>query len=133
MEYGARRKIVAFIGEYGIGKTWLRHYIIDGSSPSNQYGPTTVCEDASFTVGLDNVKGITIRDTAGQEMYRSLVPTYVRGLMELEFALILVLQTIGSKQSLITRIWLNNTTQICPLLQSQLVRMNGRTELKRQR
>jgi Ras-related protein Rab-6C len=70
---------VAFIGPFAVGKTSLSYYITYGAMPNSKPRSTNNFSDDSFKYSVgQEIKTITIRDTAGQERLRSLVPFYLR-------------------------------------------------------
>jgi Ras-related protein Rab-6A len=79
METTTPTHVIAFIGPYAIGKSSLSYRIMNGTMPNSKLTPTCTPSDYSFTYSVaGQTKTMTIRDTAGQERYRSLVPCYLR-------------------------------------------------------
>lgn len=79
--YRERGYKVVLLGNSGTGKTSLIQYMIK-DSPQYNVQPTIVCQGNSITVsaGTEEVD-LRVWDTAGQEVYRSLVPVYIRDAM----------------------------------------------------
>jgi small GTP-binding protein len=70
---------VVVLGDSRVGKTSLiaRQLLGDKPSPAN---PTVGCHCCEIRVAVDFTEvALQVWDTAGQEMYRSLVPVYLRG------------------------------------------------------
>jgi small GTP-binding protein len=70
---------VSLIGDHGVGKTSIIHSEL--SKCFQDQSPTVGGNSFRFSVQiLDSVNVIlNVWDTAGQEQYRSLIPTYIRG------------------------------------------------------
>ena len=70
---------VVLLGDSRVGKTSIISRQMLGYQPPTQ-NPTVGCHCSEIPVTVDG-KSITLQvwDTAGQEMYRSLVPVYLRG------------------------------------------------------
>lgn len=72
--------IAVVLGNAGVGKTSLIHRYINGDSLLK---PMPTVASSSSTSKEEDVNGklykLEIRDTAGQEVYRSLAPNYIRG------------------------------------------------------
>jgi small GTP-binding protein len=70
---------IVLLGESRVGKTSIIYHEVHGSPPDNQLS-TIGCEATAFDLEIDNqTVSLNIWDTAGQEIYRSLVPIYIRG------------------------------------------------------
>lgn len=70
---------VVLLGDSRVGKTSIIFQQLHGCQPSEQ-NPTIGCTCTEVTFHIDNkIISLQIWDTAGQEIYRSLVPVYVRG------------------------------------------------------
>ena len=69
---------VVLLGNSGAGKTSLLQCLLSNPvSPENQ--PTIGCEYHEIPIVVDEAKvPLKVWDTAGQEVYRSIVPIYVR-------------------------------------------------------
>ena len=74
----AQHKVV-ILGDSQVGKTSIITRELRGCRPDTQ-NPTIGCHcsEINLTVDGEEMK-LSIWDTAGQEMYRSLVPVYLRG------------------------------------------------------
>lgn len=72
--------VAVVLGNAGVGKTSLIHRYINGDSLQK---PMPTVASSSSTSKVEEVNGklykLEIRDTAGQEVYRSLAPNYIRG------------------------------------------------------
>jgi small GTP-binding protein len=69
---------VVFLGNSGAGKTSILQYALTSSPKSNPV-PTVGCNCQLLTIPVEDQDVLlNIWDTAGQELYRSLVPIYVR-------------------------------------------------------
>jgi small GTP-binding protein len=70
---------IVLLGESRVGKTSIIYYEVHGCAASDQI-PTVGCMSSPVTVQIgDYTVVMHIWDTAGQEVYRSLAPIYVRG------------------------------------------------------
>lgn len=79
---------VVFVGDVYVGKTSIMNRIIDAEYKDN-YEVTIIKKLKQPTIGVDffsktikfrrNPIKLQIWDSAGQERYRSLIPSYVRG------------------------------------------------------
>lgn len=70
---------VVLLGDSRVGKTSIIFQQLHGCQPSDQKATIgCTCQEVSFYI---NNRSLTLQiwDTAGQEIYRSLVPVYVRG------------------------------------------------------
>ena len=94
---------VIVIGEVGVGKSCLAIRAIEDKFTS-EYAPTIAVDVQSFYTTIDNkIIRLQIFDTAGQEVYRSLISSYYR-----ESALAMVVYSINSRESFIhINEWLN--------------------------
>jgi small GTP-binding protein len=73
-----RRKVV-LLGDSGVGKTSLIQRQFQGTEPPSQI-PTIGCHCRDLLFTIDGKPfNLQVMDTAGQEMYRALVPAYLRG------------------------------------------------------
>jgi small GTP-binding protein len=68
---------VVLLGDSEVGKTSLISKKLHSNKPGSR-GPTLGCLCSSLTAGEKQIT-LDIWDTAGQEMYRALVPIYLRG------------------------------------------------------
>lgn len=69
---------VVLLGDSGTGKTSIIQYMIK-DSPQFNVQPTVVCQGNSVTIRTDTEEvDLRVWDTAGQEVYRSIVPIYIR-------------------------------------------------------
>ena len=72
---------VVLLGNSGTGKTSIVHYMMTGT-PNKGTMSTIMCQGNSIAVDIgSNVVDLRVWDTAGQELYRSIVPIYLRGSM----------------------------------------------------
>jgi small GTP-binding protein len=70
---------VVLLGDSRVGKTSLIARQLLGGAPSPE-NPTVGCHCCEIRVAIDYSEvALQVWDTAGQEMYRSLVPVYLRG------------------------------------------------------
>ena len=70
---------VVLLGDSRVGKTSLLSRQLNGYQPNN-LTPTIGCHCSELSFSVDGREVILqVWDTAGQEMYRSLVPVYLRG------------------------------------------------------
>lgn len=70
---------VVLLGDSRVGKTSILARQMLGYQPPTQ-GPTIGCHYSEIRVTVDNQPVVLhVWDTAGQEMYRALVPVYLRG------------------------------------------------------
>jgi small GTP-binding protein len=70
---------VVVVGDVSVGKTSFISQLIDNKF-SNDYNPSIGVDFASKTIKFRNkIIKLQIWDTAGQEKYKSLIPTYIRG------------------------------------------------------
>ena len=68
---------VVLLGNSGTGKTSLIHYMM--GAPNKNTVPTIMCQGNSISVDTGSeVVDLRVWDTAGQEVYRSIVPIYLR-------------------------------------------------------
>jgi len=69
---------VVFVGDSGVGKTSIIHYFIHGTF-IDRYKTTIGIDFKSKTLYLsDSTVRLQIWDSAGQERFRSLIPSYIR-------------------------------------------------------
>jgi small GTP-binding protein len=69
---------VVLLGDSQVGKTTLIRYQFQGFDPTSPI-PTIGCHCTDFVFMIDNKPlNMQVWDTAGQEMYRALVPVYLR-------------------------------------------------------
>jgi small GTP-binding protein len=74
----SRHKIV-FVGDVNVGKTSIMNRFIEGKF-SNQYDPSIGVDFHAKTIHFrDEQLKLQFWDSAGQEKYKSLIPSYVRG------------------------------------------------------
>jgi small GTP-binding protein len=70
---------IVLLGDTKVGKTTLLCRQSRGCDPG-PLGPTIGCQCTDLILPVDDVTvSLQVWDTAGQEMYRSLVPVYLRG------------------------------------------------------
>lgn len=70
---------VVVLGDSQVGKTSILNCQLHGYQPPNS-NPTIGCHCNEITMDVDDKSVILqVWDTAGQEMYKSLVPVYLRG------------------------------------------------------
>lgn len=69
---------VVFVGDSGVGKTSIIHHFIHGTFV-DRYKTTIGIDFKSKTLYLsDSTVRLQIWDSAGQERFRSLIPSYIR-------------------------------------------------------
>jgi len=92
---------VVLLGNSGVGKTSILNYTVS-NSPSTDSVPTIGCNCSILTMNID-AKEVRLKvwDTAGQELYRSIVPIYVRD----TFAAILVYDLTEPKSAQALEHW----------------------------
>ena len=70
---------VVVVGDVSVGKTSFISQLTDNKFNSD-YNPSIGVDFASKTIKFRNkIIKLQIWDTAGQEKYKSLIPTYIRG------------------------------------------------------
>lgn len=70
---------VVVLGDSDVGKTSIIQFILR-DAPMTNVQPTIVCCGHDVTIDLDSSRvWLSVWDTAGQEVYRSIVPVYIRG------------------------------------------------------
>lgn len=77
MNANKNRKVI-FLGDVGVGKTSLIHRIVNNTFDSN-YSETIGVDFLTKTIYKDNqILKVEFWDTAGQEKFKSLMPSYIR-------------------------------------------------------
>ena len=77
--YQTNRQKIIFCGDAGVGKTSIINSIM-GQKFSEEYEPSIGVDFFSKTVRYNGrLIKLQIRDSAGQEKFRSLIPNYIRG------------------------------------------------------
>lgn len=77
MNVNKNRKVI-FLGDVGVGKTSLIHRLVHNTFDSN-YSETIGVDFLTKTIFKDNqVLKVEFWDTAGQEKFKSLMPSYIR-------------------------------------------------------
>lgn len=96
--YDSIRYKIVFIGDVSVGKTSMMNRIVENKF--KEYYEPSIGVDFSTKIIKHKGKSIKLQiwDSAGQERYRGLIPSYIKGA-----SLIFVVYDINSKKIIIVR------------------------------